>query len=437
MPREALEKALGRTDIHFYLDKVMENDANPFGLYEKLGGLGIFLAFLVAALPLCLKAIKLWSNYRNDTFHLANRRTRRLNALAEAEAWKAAAPVTLQLAVSDALGVVIDDRSIRFVFERHRPISLLKDLKRVGGIVRLDAAGRKFEPVNGMKPGARTYRSKSIWTFTSGIFPYSAFVLLSPVLKNTFSRDGLLITFCLILGWLPFAFALSSMFEAAHRIVERLDERYPALKSEAAAAEAIVEGKPGLLGVFDKREKGLTEANIKVFLVGFLLAIVALIFLFLLADPELKEKYEFISYACPCAAGVLAGGALYLSAKKWIRTKEGSSAVDSDTKESDEKYFYICSVICLFAGLLSEVLASKCRPQSVIILCAGFVFTAVAVLIQRVIKQCRASGFKSVGYFGWSLTVIATGGTLLWALYLFKHLGVFFIHYANIFICTP
>lgn len=415
----------------------MENQVNPFEVYEKFGGWGIFFALLLPGLPLFFKAISIWSNYRNDSFHLASRRTRRLCVLAEGDSWKTASPVTLQIAVSDALGVVIDDRSIRFVFERHRPISLLKDLKRAGGIVRLDLLGKKFEPARGSKPNAYSYRSKAIATFISGFLPYAAFVLLSPILKNDFPRNDLLLIFCTILLWLPFAFALASTFEAAHRLVEKLDERYPALVPEVDASLKVVPAKTGMLKAFHRAKAGLTEGNIKVFLLFFLFAIFSLVLLYLFADPDAKEKFEFISYAFPCAAGVLAGGALYLSTKRSKMVEQILNASDPGAKKSDEKYFYICSVICLLAGLLAEVLSSKCRSQSVIIVCTAFLLASLFVLVERVLSESKQYGYKSVGVFGWSLTGITTIGALLSLIYLLNHINAFFIYGDSTFICLP
>jgi hypothetical protein len=104
---------------------------------------------------------------------------------------------------------------------------MFRSLRRAKGKVRLRADTSSFEPWLGLKFERYTYRQHSQFAFFAGFLPCMLALAVGPVLVPAMG----LFTVALIvlaLGWALFGLWVAGGFEAAHRLVEALDETYPA-----------------------------------------------------------------------------------------------------------------------------------------------------------------------------------------------------------------
>ena len=169
---------------------------------------------------------KLLQTVRASRYTMAERKLKRLLQLSRNGQWRTASPIELQQAASDAVGVELDDRHVRLTFERHRPLAFLRDLRRCMGMIQLTVDGKHFES-RGLKFRA-SYRRHAVVTWMLGFVPYILFMMVAGTWPGLFSKTVLVTIFTGMLVWVPFTIYMASSFEAARRLVELLDEVYPA-----------------------------------------------------------------------------------------------------------------------------------------------------------------------------------------------------------------
>ena len=196
--------------------------------------------------PLLFGAIhgfKLYLGLRSERFRLSAKKSKRFNELMKSGRWRTASPMELQSAFVEAFGYELDDRHIRFALERHRPLPLFRELRRCAGMVRLTQDGKGFERANGLKFKRWAYRRHSQLAFALGFIPYVGFMAFGAHLTGLVSKPHLAMLLMGVLAWTVLMTMLAGWFESAHRVVEALDDLFPAwdepLRAEREAGSRI------------------------------------------------------------------------------------------------------------------------------------------------------------------------------------------------------
>jgi len=171
---------------------------------------------------------RLYHGVRVDRFRLSSQRTKRFYALVQSGAWRKAPPVGLQMAFIEAYGYELDDRHIRFALGRHHSLSLFRDLRRCAGMIRLDDEQKGFKHWRGLKSPRRTYRAHGQIAFALGFVPYVLFMLSAAFLATIFSKETVALIMIVLVAWCLTTMFLANGFESAHRVVDALDDLYPA-----------------------------------------------------------------------------------------------------------------------------------------------------------------------------------------------------------------
>ena len=152
-------------------------------------------------------------------------RTKRWNRLVEKGAWKTVVPIILEDAFADAYGYSLSDRDIRFSIGRSNSRALFRDLRQCKGMVRLRPDASGFDAV---KPRTRlSFRKTSIAVFAMGYVPLGALFVFAPfVASRTTAREQVLLLIATFFG-MVMSLVVAGWLEAAHRVVEELETRYP------------------------------------------------------------------------------------------------------------------------------------------------------------------------------------------------------------------
>lgn len=156
-----------------------------------------------------------------------NLRRKRWNKLLQNNKWRTANPLVLEDAFVEAHGYSLSDRDIRFALGRSNTRSLLRELRQSKGMVRLTADESGYAHWRGLKFKRWSYHSHSVAAFVLGYLPFTVLFLGAPVIGKHMPAGvqiGLLVmTFAVLIMGL----FMASWFEAAHRVVEEVDDRYP------------------------------------------------------------------------------------------------------------------------------------------------------------------------------------------------------------------
>lgn len=197
----------------------------------KSAPLGLFFGYLAFGVSLVLAAFKwlhLYSGVRAENFKLSSQRTDRFYKMVSDGSWRQASPIALQMAYVDAFRRELDDRFIRFALGRHRPLALLRDLRRCIGMVKVAADGSRLLRWRGLKFPQLSYRRHSQIAFLAGFVPYVLLMIGGGYFAHAVSHQLLGFVLGAVLAWVPLTMTMAGWFEAAHRLVEALDEVYPA-----------------------------------------------------------------------------------------------------------------------------------------------------------------------------------------------------------------
>lgn len=196
-----------------------------------------YLAFSVSLVLVVLKWLHLYSGFRAENFKLSSQRTERLFRLVSEGSWRKASPATLMMAYGDAFRRELDDRLIRFALGRHRPLPLLRDLRRCVGMVKIADDGTHLVRKAGFKFKRLSYRSHSQFAFLAAFIPYVLAAMTGKYLVTVTSHHTVGVIFgVLLLGWIPTMMVLANAFETAHRLVEVLDDVYPVWDDNPSAS---------------------------------------------------------------------------------------------------------------------------------------------------------------------------------------------------------
>lgn len=154
-------------------------------------------------------------------------RRKRWDKLLQNNKWRTANPLVLEDAFAEAHGYSLSDRDIRFALGRSNARSLLRELRQSKGMVRLKDDESGYAHWRGLKFKRWSYHAHSVAAFFLGYLPLTVLFLVAPVIGKHVTvgaQIGLLVlTFTVLIMGL----FMASWFEAAHRVVEEFDERYP------------------------------------------------------------------------------------------------------------------------------------------------------------------------------------------------------------------
>lgn len=200
-----------------------------------LGPFFIYLAIGVSFVLAIFKWLHLYSGMRTENFKLSSQRTERLYQLLNDGSWRQASPGALMMAYAQAFGRELDDRLIRFAFGRHRPLPLLRDLRRCIGMVKLTDDGTHLMRKRGPKFQRLSYRRHSQIAFLAGFIPYVGLVVFAAFFRHTLSHPAVGWYLACLMIWVPTMTMMANWFEAAHRLVEALDDIYPPWEGAASA----------------------------------------------------------------------------------------------------------------------------------------------------------------------------------------------------------
>ncbi|MEX1826844.1 hypothetical protein [Luteibacter sp. CQ10] len=173
---------------------------------------------------------KLYAQVVSTRLKTKGLRTKRWNELLEKGKWRTALPILLEDAFAEAHGYSISDRDIRFSLGRSNTHSLLRDLRQCKGMVRLNENQNAFVSTRGKE--WLSFRQKSILTFVIGYMPFGALFIFAPFIAAKTSPEAQI--FLLVFTFLTMALGVfaAGWLEAAHRVVNGLDLRYPAWGDE-------------------------------------------------------------------------------------------------------------------------------------------------------------------------------------------------------------
>lgn len=185
-----------------------------------------------------------WKTYytvRTAGLRLSSARGRRFNKLIKKDRWRKASPAELESAFAEAFGYRIEDRHIAFALDRHCSLALFSELRRCEGLVRITPDGQRFEHWRGFKLKRWSYRAHSRASFLFGFLPIALFIVGTFPMQARFSDPALItmLTFdtLMVCAWGVMTLLVSGWFEAAHRVVEEVDELYPSRKPAGHSAK--------------------------------------------------------------------------------------------------------------------------------------------------------------------------------------------------------
>jgi hypothetical protein len=177
----------------------------------------------VLALVLPILGLLLLYKVRSLALRLSKERMKRLYDLTKSGRWRHADPIAWEIAVSDAFRCVLDGRAIKMALSRHNSMRMLSDCKYALGIVRLDSDGSGFVD-------NRYFARPSLkWTARGlHLISISPWIIAAILIYTPFASPGLLVAIAVVgLIYTPVFTWLALCIEAAKRLVEELDQRYP------------------------------------------------------------------------------------------------------------------------------------------------------------------------------------------------------------------
>ena len=203
-----------------WLGRVVES--YPWALALVLPVLGLLLLYKVRVIAL----------------RLSKQRMKRLYDLTKSGQWRNADPIAWQIAISDGFRCTLDGRMIEMALSRHNSMRMLSDCKYALGIVNLNTDGVGF--IDNRKFAWPSLKLTAIGLQFISIAPWVIAVILiytpfaSPELIFALSVIGLIYT--------PVFTWLALCLEAARRLTEGFDKRYPLI--EATSLKASKTRKP-------------------------------------------------------------------------------------------------------------------------------------------------------------------------------------------------
>lgn len=222
-----------------------------------LAALKEFPQLFWVAIPgaLIVGALWYWQKFVRDRLHLARERTQRLLDLVEDPTLR------IQMAASDAFGVVLDNRVIDEAKRRENPLGLINDFIKArrylrtfeNGAFALLPAESKSKTSEQAKKGH--FKRKGKWMglslFTVATFPFIAMLMLPFFGPATDLKTfQLLILVCQIASLpfiLPMISALTAIY-AADRLFNELDLHYPLRSGCPVQENRAMLAPPSLFG---------------------------------------------------------------------------------------------------------------------------------------------------------------------------------------------
>lgn len=200
------------------------------------------LPWLAIPAALIAFAVRHWWQYRNGSLRHSQQRTKRLYLLASNVSWRKAHPLALQLATFDALGVVLPDLTIQFALERHNCWGLLRDCKQAIGWAALNPGASRFEDTRTRLRVDYNWTAKALYILAG--LPVCALLLTADWLSPVVSIPLFLVALPLV----PMMFWFAIQFEAADRLINRLDALYPLATSSVTVQESNAVESPKKAG---------------------------------------------------------------------------------------------------------------------------------------------------------------------------------------------
>lgn len=160
------------------------------------------------------------------SLRLSKQRMKRLYDLAASDRWRGAHPIALQIAVSDALRCTLDGRVIGMAFSRHNSMRMLIDSKYALGVAKVNPSGNGFlDDRKFTWPSLK--RTARILHFVS----ISPWLVAAVAMYTPWASAGFLLGAAIVGAiYTPVFTWLALSVEAARRLVEELDERYPLIQ---------------------------------------------------------------------------------------------------------------------------------------------------------------------------------------------------------------
>lgn len=182
------------------------------------------------ALVLPMLGLLLLYKVRSIALRLSKERMKRLYDLTKSGRWRNADPIAWEIAVSDAFRCLLDGRAIKIALSRHNSMRMLSDCKYALGIVRLDPDGLRFVD-------NRFFARPSLkWTARGlHLVSISPWIIAAILIYTPFAKPGLLAAIAAVgVIYTPVFTWLALCIEAAKRLVDELDRRYPLIESTFA-----------------------------------------------------------------------------------------------------------------------------------------------------------------------------------------------------------
>jgi hypothetical protein len=170
---------------------------------------------------------KLYARVVFTRLKTTNLRRKRWNKLLQNNRWRAVNPLVLEDVFVEAHGYSLSDRDIRFALGRSNTRSLLRELRQSKGMVRLKADESCYEHWRGLKVKKWSYHAHSVTAFVLGYLPLTVLFLGAPVIGKHMPAGAQIVLLVMTFAVLIMGLFIASWFEAAHRVVEEVDERFP------------------------------------------------------------------------------------------------------------------------------------------------------------------------------------------------------------------
>lgn len=168
---------------------------------------------------------------------LGRRRTQRWQALLEGDAWRTCHPLVLEEAFTEAYGYELSERDIRFALGRRNPRALFRVLRLCKGMVRLNDEGTAYTHWRGAKVPRWSYMHHAWLVHALGYVPFVVLFFGSSIARHlALSGQWALIGGAVI--WWFMNLVCAAWFEAAHKVVAELDERFPVWGSPVQGASS-------------------------------------------------------------------------------------------------------------------------------------------------------------------------------------------------------
>lgn len=197
-----------------WLGKVVEN--YPWVVFLVAPVLGLLLLYKVRVIAL----------------RLSKQRMKRLYELTKSGQWRNADPIAWQIAISDGFRCTLDGRVIAMALSRHNSMRMLIDCKYALGIIRLHPEGLGFVD------NRQFSRIDLKWTARGlHLISVSPWIAVAIVTYTPFASPGLLLALVVIgMVYTPVFTWLALCVEAARRLIEELDGRYPLIEQKFIGA---------------------------------------------------------------------------------------------------------------------------------------------------------------------------------------------------------